>query len=234
MKKIFFIASIIFCANASASIQVYPMLSTLDEGNQYTNSFKVFSNSNLTQYVKISVKQLINSGTKKQKEIEVSAVNNKGLIVSPQRLILASNSHRVVRILPQAIPKHETLYRVYVNAVLGDEDPILMENKKSSAEITVNISWGVLVYIEPNQPHVSFSYLKKDRLLRNDGNTRAKISQFGFCTSGKGCNWKPFNGTLYSGKTYQFNQSYQEAGNTLPLFVKYNMFDGSSHIQKIN
>lgn len=214
--------------SVKASIQVSPMNITLTSVDQYSGTVRVFSDSDETQYIKTSVKRIINPGTPQQKEVSVSPDEEVGIVVSPQRFILPRQSSHLVRILPVNIPKKEGVYRVYISS-LPDDDIAHADNKEGNAQITINVIWGVLVYVTPEQSGVSLSYNATSGKLTNTGNVHVNISEYGFCQSENNCKWEVFNHSIYPEMSYVIKDRKENHS----LFVKYQL--GQTHtILKVN
>ncbi|EGA4599658.1 hypothetical protein NK479_003734 [Salmonella enterica] len=101
-------------------------------------------------------------------------------MVSPQSFILSPQRKHIVRLLPLNVPQKENVYRVYVSSVPDDAG---RETVNNNARITINVIWGVLVYVEPENSTVLLSYDSKTGILINHGNRHIRVSDYGFCSS---------------------------------------------------
>ncbi|EEF2420525.1 hypothetical protein NCL57_004934 [Salmonella enterica] len=200
MLKVF-VGALVFLVcfkSAEANIAVSPMTVTLTAANKYSSSIKVFSNSNETQYIKVTAKRIINPGTPQQKEIASSVDDGGGVVVSPQRFILPSQGSHLVRILPLNIPEKEVVYRIYLSSVADDLTNDVNKNEhERGARVSVNITWGVLLYIEPDNEIINLSFNPELRKITNNGNIHAFISEYAFCESEKDCKWHKIERTVY-------------------------------------
>lgn len=219
-KLCVFLGLLFAITNAKANIQVSPMNISLTSENQYSGSVRVFSSADETQYIKTSIKRIINPGTPQQQELPVSPDEDGGIIVSPQRFILSGQGSHLVRILPVNVPKKEGVYRVYISAV-PDDATDQTGTKEKNAQVAINIIWGVLVYVTPEHRDISFSYNAASGELTNTGNTHVRISAYGFCQSANSCQWKPFERSIYPEMNYKITD---KASKEKPsLFVKYQL-----------
>ncbi|EDS1887520.1 fimbria/pilus periplasmic chaperone [Salmonella enterica subsp. enterica serovar Sandiego] len=203
-------------SNVYAGIQVSPMNISLDIQNEYNGTISVYSNSTETQYINVSVKQITSPGTPQQKEIPVLPGDDKGLIVSPQRFILSPMGKHIVRVLPLNVPQKESIYRVYVSSVPDDADGSRADNK---AQVIINVIWGALVYVEPEKSTISLSYDNNTGALINHGNRHIRVSEYGFCSSEKNCQWKPLRFSLYPEMSLNISDKEKNKGGA--LFIKY-------------
>ncbi|EBM4325215.1 fimbria/pilus periplasmic chaperone [Salmonella enterica] len=199
-----------------AGIQVSPMNISLDNQNEYSGVVSVYSTSTETQYIKVTVKKIVYPGTSQQTEIPVLAGDDKGLIVSPQRFILSPLGKHIVRLLPMNIPQKESVYRVYVSSVPDDSNEKRTDNK---AQIVLNVIWGALVYVEPENSMISLSYDSNTGTLINHGNRHIRVSDYGFCSSEKNCHWKSLGLSLYPDMSQKISDRENNKGGA--LFIKY-------------
>ncbi|HAG0390714.1 TPA: hypothetical protein G8S59_004010 [Salmonella enterica] len=208
--------SLICVESAVANIAVTPMTVTLAAVNKYSSSIKVFSTSNETQYVKVTVKRIVNPGTPQQKEVKSSI--DDGIVTSPQRFILPGQGSHLVRILPLNIPEKEVVYRVYLSSVAGD----FTNNDKQheeGAHVNINITWGVLLYVEPDDKKIVLSFDPKSGKVTNNGNVHIFISEYGFCKSDKDCAWHKIERTVYPEGSIEIPESHTQAKGG--LIVRY-------------
>ncbi|EAR9142308.1 hypothetical protein EZX63_18615 [Salmonella enterica subsp. enterica serovar Oranienburg] len=199
-----------------AGIQVSPMTINLDGQDDYSGSVSVYSTSTETQYIKVTVKKIIFPGTSQQKEIPVLPGDGEGLVVSPQRFVLSPQGKHIIRLLPLNVPQNESIYRVYVSSVPNENEVDKVDN---NASITINVIWGALVYVKPKNSIISLSYDGNTGYLANHGNVHIRISDYGFCFSGKNCQWKKMARSIYPGMSLRISDKQDNKGGN--LFIKY-------------
>lgn len=199
-----------------AGIQVSPMNISISSQNNYSGAVSVYSTSTETQYIKVTVKKIIFPGTPQQKEIPVLTEDDEGLVVSPQRFVLSPQSKHIVRLLPLNVPQNESVYRVYMSSVPDENNKDKMDN---NASITINVIWGALVYVEPQNSIISLSYDSNTGELVNHGNQHIRISDYGFCVSEDKCQWKKLARSIYPGMSLKI--SGKQENNKGGVFIKY-------------
>ncbi|UAL58108.1 hypothetical protein [Edwardsiella tarda] len=224
-----FIGLLFVMTNVEANIQVSPINITLSSENKYSGSVRVFSNSDKTMYIKTSVKRIVNPGTPKQQEVPVASDDNAGVIASPQRFIISGQGSHLVRILPINIPQKEGVYRVYISTVPSDSIDQASTNRRD-AQITINVIWGVLVYVTPEHKIISFSYDNVSGKLKNTGNVHVRISAYDFCYKEDSCQWKTINRAIYPDMNYKITD---KAPPHSFLFIKYQL-GGAPVTLKVN
>jgi len=193
---------VFFCFTSRASMMVYPMETAVDKNG--AAQIKVLSQSDEVQFIKVSLKKIIDPGTPKEKEIPVDISAGESLIVTPQKLALTAGGERIVRLVSLSFPPKETTWRVYFESVsenifnkINDE-----ENQKSStADVGVSIVWGALVHVAPADTMVSLKYNPGSAELINDGTVRLPLRELAICNTAGECSWKKETSTLYPGTT---------------------------------
>ncbi|AVU75457.1 fimbrial protein TcfA [Pseudomonas rhizophila] len=208
---------------ATANLVVYPMTSTIGAEQDGIGQIQLHSKSDKVQYIKVSVVQIQRPGTPDEHESPVSAADTKGIVVSPQRTVLAPGASRTVRIIAQAMPSEETVYRVYFEPVAAPQDLAAEDDDPQGTQprIGVNLIWGALVRLLPDDRQMSVGLQQSGEALRNDGNVRIGVLQVGRCTDVKGekdCLWNDVNRSLYPGSTLPV-QASGTSGNLLMRFV---------------
>lgn len=201
---------------AHATIQVSPMNISLSSKDEFSGAVSVYSTSTETQYIKVSVKKIIFPGTAQQKEIPVDLGDENGLVVSPQMFILSAQGKHIIRLLPLNAPQRESVYRVYISAVPDEPERKTTDHK---AQIAINVIWGVLVYVEPENANILLSYDRNSDTLINHGNRHIRVLEYGFCSSDKNCKWKSLGRSLYPGMSLKIPHFQDEKINY--LFIKY-------------
>ncbi|MBC3347610.1 fimbrial protein TcfA [Pseudomonas sp. SWRI196] len=208
---------------AAANLVVYPMTSTIGVEQDGIGQIQLHSKSDKVQYIKVSVVQIQRPGTPDEHESPLSPADTLGIVVSPQRTVLAPGASRTVRIIAQAMPSEETVYRVYFEPVAAPQDLATEDDGPEGIQpkIGVNLIWGALVRLLPDDRQMSVGLQQSGDALRNDGNVRIGVLQLGSCTDAKGekdCIWNDVNRSLYPGSTLPV-QAAGAKGNLLMRFV---------------
>lgn len=180
-----------------ANIMVYPMESEI--GVKGESQVQVISKSDKIQFVRIKEMQLINPGTKQEKEEPINMTDNSSLIVTPQKLAIAGGVTRIVRAMVMVPPLKETTWRVYFESVPQNEfngDQFSDKGKKSGS-VSLNIIWGVLVHVAPVKPSASLTYRPSTGEIYNSGTVRTPLKAILVCNNNGVCSWLPKNSTIY-------------------------------------
>lgn len=204
MKNIFICsASIIILSLASvssrvnAAMYVYPM--EVSVGMNGASKIKVISQDTDVQFIRVSLKQVLNPGTMEESEQETLADNPAGLIITPRKIALSSASERVVRLVSVEPPQKETTWRAYFESV--NENNFLDQDKygkgNNSANVGVNIVWGALIHVAPKNVTASLKINPKNGKVFNDGSIRIPIKEVGECHRDGQCQWTKKIVTVY-------------------------------------
>ncbi|UZE16869.1 hypothetical protein LOY70_23765 [Pseudomonas sp. B21-054] len=222
MSKLAFLTLVLgLSMPAAANMVVYPMTSTIGAEQDGIGQIQLHSKSDKVQYIKVSVTRIQRPGTPDEHESPLSPADSQGIVVSPQRTVLAPGASRTVRIIAQAIPTEETVYRVYFEPVAAPDLEETFSDQGVQPRIGVNLIWGALVRLLPDERRTSISLQQNGGALRNDGTLRVGVLQVGRCADTKGekdCIWNDVNRSLYPGSTLPVSPPGVN-GNVLMRFV---------------
>lgn len=224
LASIFFTASL---PNAHAHMSVTPMMLSVAGETNAPGQIRVSSQSAQTQYVKVSIKRLVDPATDQEREEDVTSWSGRDVVVSPMKFVLPAGASRAVRVISMNAPQQDEAYRVYFEGVSGEEDEIAAVGDKINAQVSVNVVWGVLVRAgaKRSQPQIE----RVSNVLRNTGNTRVGLMAAGNCSPAKdddACHWHTIERSIYPGTTFPLPK---ELANK-PVRVKFKV-DGAPDIQ---
>jgi len=201
MKKltgVFLFSTMFFSIHSYASMNIYPMETGITQNG--VSELQVYSKSTDVQFIKVTEKKIINTGTKDEKEVDVDMASGDGLTITPQKLALTAGGTRIVRLIALKPPAQETTWRVYFEGVTeGKFNNIENAGKKEAASVGMNIVWGVLVHVAPQHVSVDLKYNTDDNSISNDGTIRTEISEIGECSTDTNCSWKKYRVNVYPG-----------------------------------
>jgi Mat/Ecp fimbriae periplasmic chaperone len=191
-------------APAMANMVVYPMSTEIGAEHDGIGQIQLHSKSDKVQYVKVSVARVNAPATKDEHETPVLPSDPDGLVVSPQRLVLAPGASRTVRVIAQDTPSRETVYRVYFEPVAAPSTSAVdasAEPEAPQSQIGLSFVWGALVRVLPDARKVEPRLSADSRTLHNDGNMRLAVLAFGRCAGDaeSTCAWTKVDKSLYPG-----------------------------------
>jgi len=197
------------CTVASANMTIYPMAVGLDAKGE--GSVRIFSKSNDVQFVKTTLKKINDPGTPEEKEVEVSAGTDNGLVVMPPKFAVPGGASKTVRFVAMAPVNKEVMYRVLFEGVPSLDDTALpQESNNVTSAVNVNLVWGILVTVPPVNPIIDLSLSADNTRLQNHGTQRVKITDIGLCHANKPekeCKWHKENRNIFPDKSYSLPPS---------------------------
>ncbi|HBE6260210.1 fimbria/pilus periplasmic chaperone [Escherichia coli] len=192
---------------------VYPMAVSIN--SQGEGSVRVISKSNEVQYIKATVFRIDNPSTPQEQEVEIKSGDATHLVVMPPKFALPAGSSKTVRFVAMEPEQKEKNYRVKFEAVPSIDD-VATDKKDLSMQLTVNLIWGIVVSVPPQDPVIALKTNSRGELL-NDGNQRVKILTVDYCNSAS-CKTQTVNKNLFPGqvRTLDGISGYNK------IVVKYN------------
>ncbi|WP_261314133.1 fimbrial protein [Burkholderia multivorans] len=190
----------VLSSGSAANMLVYPMTTTIGRDSGSTAQLRVYSKSEVTQYVKVSIKRVVDPGTPHEHEVAVSRVGSNAIAISPAKFVLAAGGSRLVRVIPLGTPHKEALYRVYLQPVPApDVDGAASDAQGDLAgQVAFSLIWAPLVHVMPkvSDPALTLSHGK----LFNTGNVRVGVLETGECGLEKdasSCRWHKVERSVY-------------------------------------
>ncbi|MBB1199849.1 fimbrial protein [Enterobacteriaceae bacterium 89] len=179
-----------------ANMSVYPMELNVDSSG--AAQIKVASKSDDIQFIRVRQKKILNPGTPQEKEVDVAAWKEGGVVVTPEKFALAAGAMRVVRLVSLTAPEKESTWRVYFEGVKQPESifPSPSESR-ATAKLGVNVIWGALVHLAPEKVVVSLQIDPQRGTLKNDGTVRVPLKEIGICQTDSNCKWLKEDATIY-------------------------------------
>lgn len=132
---------------------------------------EIWNNSNERAYVAVEPNEILNPGTAQEHRIAEIDPERRGLLVSPNRLILEPGQRRLIRFATVgAKGARERVYRVTVKPVAG-------KLGADSSGLKLLIGYDVLVLVRPAalRPAVVATRSGSRLTLRNEGNASVEL-----------------------------------------------------------
>lgn len=203
MKKLLLIAVLATLTYASAQaapeLNVGALYDYLDSGKS-TLLKRVRNGGDSTAFVKVSVAELVydDQGVPREVATDSLALEQRGLVVSPARLIVPAQGIQAVRLLYRGERDRERYFRLRFIPVLpelGDGfavDEAEAERYREGLKAGVNVlaGYGTLLFVHPNETRYHTPIQRKDGHLAvaNHGNTTVVLDHFRQCKrAGESC-----------------------------------------------
>lgn len=201
---------------AQSNMTVYPMAVSIN--SQGEGNVRVISKSNEVQYIKATVFRIDNPSTPQENEVEIKSGDANHLVVMPPKFALPAGSSKTVRFVAMEPEQKEKNYRVKFEAVPSIDDATT--NKKDLAmQLTVNLIWGIVVSVPPQQPVAKLD-ISADKNLINNGNQRLKILTIDYCKNNGSvkCRTQTVNKNIFPGQV----RMLESISGDDKIVVKYN------------
>lgn len=195
---LFLLGDLCIPSSAQAEMVLSQVIVDLGPGRPAREDIEVWNNGSERLYVHAEPFEIIAAGTDIEQRLPASDPETSGILVSPQRLVLAPGERREIRIaLVSERPLADRIYRLAVRPVVGAVSA-------DESAVKVLVGYDALVLVRPTE----FSGdVVGDRngatlILRNEGNTSQEIFQGRQCNSaGIQCQDLPAK-RLYPGATW--------------------------------
>ncbi len=183
---------------AQSNMTVYPMAVSIN--SQGEGNVRVISKSNEVQYIKATVFRIDNPSTPQENEVEIKSGDANHLVVMPPKFALPAGSSKTVRFVAMEPEQKEKNYRVKFEAVPSIDD-VATDKKDLSMQLTVNLIWGIVVSVPPQQPIAKLEVNAAQKLV-NAGNQRLKILTIAYCknNSKENCKIQTVNKNIFPGQ----------------------------------
>ncbi|RZN45929.1 fimbria/pilus periplasmic chaperone [Escherichia sp. E13S3] len=198
---------------AQSNMTVYPMAVSIN--SQGEGSVRVISKTNEVQYIKATVFRIDNPSTPQEQEVEIKSGDATHLVVMPPKFALPAGSSKTVRFVAMEPEQKEKNYRVKFEAVPSIDD-VATDKKNLSMQLTVNLIWGIVVSVPPQNPVIALKTNSSGELL-NEGNQRVKILTIDYCNTGS-YKTQTVNKNLFPGQV----RTLDSISGYNKIVVKYN------------
>jgi len=179
-------------AQAAPDLNVGAMYDYMADGRS-TMLKRIRNGGDVTAFVKVSVAELVynDKGEPTEIPLEGMAMEQRGLVVSPARLIVPANGMQSVRLLYRGERDKERLYRLRFIPVLPeandgfalDKGEVASYRESMSAGVQVMTGYGTVLFVRPSQPRFDTQVKRHNGELvaTNNGNTTVVMDHFRQC-----------------------------------------------------
>ena len=207
-------------APADAELVLSQLVVDFGAGAGERTDIEVWNNSEERAYVAAEPSEILDAGKRGEQRRMEADPEKRGLLVSPNRMILEPGQRRLIRIAPIG-PRGaiERVYRVTVKPVAG-------ELASESSGLKLLIGYDVLVLLRPAETRLSLSAARSGNrvTIRNDGNASVELIDGKQCTPDHSCVELPGK-RLYAGAEWT-----QELKSAAP--VDYSVVSAGQTLRK--
>ena len=194
----FLVPLMLLAPAARAELMLSQLVVDLAKPSQVRADIEVWNSSDERAYVVAEPSEIVNAGTAGEERRNDRDPEQRGLLVSPARMILEPGQRKLIRLAaigPRS--QSERVYRVTVKPVAG-------ELNSNATGLKLLVGYDVLVLLRPSQIRNDLSAVRAgDRItFKNDGNASLELIEGKQCTAGKtSCTTLPGK-RLYAGATW--------------------------------
>lgn len=184
---------------AHAEMVLSQVIVDLQPGKPPRDDIEVFNDGPDRMYVAADPFEIRNPGTPQEQRVPAGDPEQSGILVSPERLVLAPGEHRTIRIA--AVGERSAQDRVYRVAIKPVAGPV----SAGQSALKVLVGYDALVLVRPAQftGDVTGQRSGKTLTLTNAGNTAQELFDGRQCdAAGKDCRDLPAK-RLYGGASWQ-------------------------------
>ena len=214
------LASLAVPASAKAEIVLSQLVVDLGAKADQRADIEVWNTSEERAYVAAEPSEIVDAGKPGEQRRTEADPEKRGLLVSPNRMILEPGQRRLIRVAPIG-PRGmtERVYRVTVKPVAGE-----LASEVSGLKLL--IGYDVLVLLRPIDVRPNLSAVRSGNRLtfRNGGNASVELIDGKQCTAGKSCAELPGK-RLYAGAEWS-----QELKSASP--VEYLVVSAGQSVRK--
>lgn len=194
-------------SSGHAEMVLSQVIVDLGPGEAPREDIEVWNSGSDRLYVQAEPFEIVAAGTDAERRIPAGDPEASGILVSPQRLVLAPGERRVIRIaLIGARPSADRVYRLAIRPVVGAVSA-------NESAVKVLVGYDALVIVRPLEISGDVVGDRRGRtlVLRNEGNTSQEIFQGRQCnSSGDDCHELPAK-RLYPGVTWEQTLPFDSA-----------------------
>lgn len=184
--------------SARAEMVLSQVIVDLETDEPPRDDIEVWNSGTDRMYVQAEPFEIISPGTAQEARVAASDPETSGLLISPQRLVLAPGERRIIRIaLIGERPSFDRVYRVAIRPVVGAVS-------SPGNAVKVLVGYDALVIVRPAQRSGDIVGHRDGNalVLRNEGNTSQEIYQGRQCNAAGGdCRELPAK-RLYPGASW--------------------------------
>lgn len=182
--------------------------SIIEMGNEESRSDLVLINNdeNNTLYVQVDPFQVTNPGTDMQELVALTAGDNGGLLVSPNKLAIPPGGRSLVRILNlEKDTKLERIYRVNFTPLTPPAEIEATDEKVVKSRLEVVVAYQVLIMVRPVNPSATQRYSRAGNkaLFGNEGNANYLLTDGQQCDPQNSTDCRPLpDHRIYGGNSW--------------------------------
>ncbi|WP_444995603.1 fimbrial biogenesis chaperone [Aliikangiella sp. IMCC44359] len=207
MRHFILIFTILFTPPTFAGLSLSQAIVHFEESGRKSEDVDVFNQGPDILYVRIEPSVILNPGKANESRKIYRDPKEAGLLVTPQRMVLAPGSRKRLRFVRLDNPDKATqdkVFRVLVKPEIG-------EVKSSQTAVKIIVAYEVLVLSQPKkpQPQLVSSFKGRWMTVTNRGNTNVLLQKGHQCPVGESIKNEPNQCVELAGKRLYAGNSWQ-------------------------
>lgn len=198
LRALLLLAAIGVGTGARAEMVLSQVIVDLQPHEPPRDDIEVWNSGGDRMYVQAEPFEIVSPGTDREARVAATDPEASGILISPQRLVLAPGERRIIRIaLLGDRPSSDRVYRVAIRPVVG------AVSAQGNA-VKVLVGYDALVIVRPEQRSGDIVGQRDGNTLviRNEGNTSQEVYQGRQCDAAGGdCRELPAK-RLYAGTSW--------------------------------
>ena len=206
IQYIFFLLSFIISVPAQANMVLDKIIINFYSGKTAREDVEVFNSGKETLYISAKLFEIIQPENNTPERRELTDPRTAGIIISPNRFIVAPGQRKVVRLITtQAAIDTDKVYRILMQPHAGK---FTTDSTQKVAGIKIMLGYELLAFIRPAKLDVNLQVQRKGKslLLHNAGNTNINVREVKLCQDTEQQRCEKLGGKrLYAGQQWQFD-----------------------------
>lgn len=158
---------------ASASMALSNAIVHFEPGKSSRQDVEITNTGDEPLYVQVDPKVVLNPGTAQERREAITDPRKHGLLVTPNRLVIAPGASRALRLVKLAKQlDQERVFRITARPVSG-----ALEADSSGLKILIGYEVLAIFYPDAPDPKLEFSRRGKTLHISNNGNTNVLLQE---------------------------------------------------------
>ncbi|NOQ12885.1 MAG: fimbria/pilus periplasmic chaperone [Methyloprofundus sp.] len=201
-----FLLGFIIAVPVQANMVVNKIIINFYSGKTAREDVEVFNSGKEALYISAKLFEIIQPESKAPERRELTDPRDAGIIISPNRFIVAPGQRKVVRLITtQSAIDKDKVYRILMQPHAGK---FTTDSTQKAAGIKIILGYELLAFIRPANLDASLQVQRKGKslALHNTGNTNINVREIKLCQDTEQQHCEILGGKrLYSGQQWQLN-----------------------------
>lgn len=172
---------VLACTSAQANMVLSNAIVHFEPGAPSRQDVEITNTGAQPLYVQVEPKAVLNPGTEQESRQVIVDPREFGLLVTPNRLVIAPGASRAIRLVNiGGHDEQERIFRITARPIAGE-----LEAKSSGLKILIGYEVLAIVYPAKAEPQLEVKRQGRQLLVRNAGNTNVLLQEGFQCAEPK-------------------------------------------------